>query len=42
MKNIIICLSLIVFSASLGACANTFDGAGRDIERAGEKIQNTF
>lgn len=42
MKNLVICLSLIVLSASLNACANTFEGAGRDIERAGQKIQNTF
>ena len=42
MKKIILCLSLIVFSASLGACANTFEGAGQDIERAGQKIQDAF
>ncbi|MCB1531403.1 MAG: entericidin A/B family lipoprotein [Alphaproteobacteria bacterium] len=42
MKNIVLCFSLLIFAASLAACSNTFDGAGRDIERAGEKIQDTF
>lgn len=42
MNKAILCLSLIIMSASLAACANTLDGAGRDIERAGEKIQDTF
>jgi predicted small secreted protein len=27
---------------ALGACSNTFNGAGRDIEGAGEWIQDTF
>lgn len=26
----------------LSGCSNTFEGAGRDIEGAGEWIQNTF
>lgn len=26
----------------LGACANTFEGAGRDIENMGEWMQDTF
>lgn len=25
---------------SLAACSNTMDGAGKDIERAGEKVQD--
>ncbi|MGZ9108266.1 MAG: entericidin A/B family lipoprotein [Micavibrio sp.] len=37
---------VLTFSAlttlALGACSNTFDGAGRDIENAGESIQRTF
>ena len=27
---------------ALGGCSNTLEGAGRDIERSGEWIQNTF
>lgn len=40
--------SKIILTASfiallgLNACSNTFEGAGRDIEGAGEWIQNTF
>lgn len=34
-------LSLFVLIA-LSACANTLDGAGRDIEKAGQAIQKTF
>ncbi len=26
----------------LSACSNTLEGAGRDIEKAGQKIQKTF
>ena len=26
----------------VAGCANTLDGAGRDIEHAGEKVQQTF
>ncbi len=32
---------LLVSSISLGACTNTVHGAGRDIERAGEEVQDT-
>lgn len=35
----------IIFGLTMGtltACSNTFDGVGRDMERAGEKIQETF
>ncbi len=35
-------LMITLALATLSACSNTFDGAGRDIERAGEKIQETF
>lgn len=35
-------LSVCLMTLALAACANTFDGAGRDIERAGQKIQDTF
>ncbi len=33
---------LLLGTVMLGACSNTLDGAGRDIERAGEKVQQTF
>lgn len=34
-------LSLCTVSVlGLGACANTVNGAGRDIENAGHKVQN--
>ena len=32
-------LTLLVLSSALGACA-TLDGAGKDIEKAGEAIQD--
>jgi len=36
----------IIFSMllglALGGCSNTFDGAGKDIERAGQAVQRTF
>lgn len=38
-------LLTIIFGLSLGmltSCSNTFDGFGRDVEKAGEKIQKTF
>ena len=38
MKKIINGLLLIAFVSGLAAC-NTFEGMGRDLERAGEKIQ---
>lgn len=42
MKKIILLTGFAVVTLGLTSCANTFDGAGRDIEHAGEKIQNTF
>ncbi len=33
---------LAVCLPAMTACSNTFDGVGRDLERAGETIQNTF
>jgi predicted small secreted protein len=38
----LILLGAMICTLSLGACGNTFEGAGRDIERSGEWIQNTF
>lgn len=35
-------LTLLAVSAiGLSACTNTVDGAGQDIERAGEKVQQS-
>lgn len=31
---------LLLASVSLGACTNTMHGAGQDIERAGEEVQD--
>ena len=39
MKVAILCLFTLL---TLGACSNTLDGAGRDIERAGQTIQKQF
>lgn len=40
-KKIVKMLSLFVALAAVSACTNTVDGAGRDIERAGENIQRS-
>lgn len=42
MKKLSILTCLFLATAFIAGCANTFDGAGRDIEKAGEKIQETF
>lgn len=39
MKNLLLILTLITSTVALSAC-NTIEGAGRDIESAGESIQN--
>lgn len=39
MNFVIASLAALLF---LGACSNTLDGAGRDIQHAGQKIQDTF
>lgn len=33
---------MAVIMISLSACSNTMDGAGRDIEKAGQAIQKQF
>ncbi|GAB3549551.1 hypothetical protein GCM10027343_31530 [Noviherbaspirillum agri] len=40
MKKVISILSILMFSAGLSAC-NTMKGVGKDIERGGEKMQNS-
>jgi predicted small secreted protein len=32
----------LIAGLALTGCSNTFNGAGRDIEHAGQKIQQTF
>lgn len=39
--KILVPVLLIGISLFLGACSNTFDGFGRDMERAGQSIQKT-
>jgi predicted small secreted protein len=39
MKKTIVLLSLIMVTGLLAGCANTAQGAGRDIENMGEWIQ---
>ena len=39
MKNI---FCILVAVCVLAGCSNTLDGAGRDIEKAGQSIQKTF
>lgn len=41
-KSILTLTTLIVMTLSLAACSSTFNGAGQDIEKAGQKIQDTF
>jgi predicted small secreted protein len=39
MKKITMALAILMSALALSAC-NTMEGAGKDIERAGEKIQD--
>lgn len=39
MKKMRVLLSMILLAALAAGCSNTFRGAGQDIERGGEKIQ---
>lgn len=38
IKYIFLGLSVVLITAILGGC-NTVDGVGKDVERAGEKVQ---
>ncbi|MCD8563101.1 MAG: entericidin A/B family lipoprotein [Alphaproteobacteria bacterium] len=40
--RLFIALLLIGASLNLAACSNTAQGFGKDMEKAGEKIQKTF
>jgi entericidin B len=46
MKKLIAALTIMAYAAVLSASGmlagcNTFEGAGKDIERGGEKLQNS-
>lgn len=40
MKKIISILGILMFSVGLSAC-NTMKGIGKDVERGGEKVQDS-
>lgn len=42
MKQIKTMAFLFVVALSLTACGSTFEGAGKDIEKAGKWVQDTF
>lgn len=42
IRKFVILLSLGVMTLSLSACANTFNGAGKDMENMGRSMQDTF
>jgi predicted small secreted protein len=42
MKKFLMIVSVLAMSGLVAGCANTLDGAGKDIEGAGEKVQETF
>jgi len=39
MKRLIVVMMLVMFSMGLAAC-NTIAGAGKDVQKAGEKIED--
>ncbi len=40
--RILFSVTVLCFALAVAGCSNTFDGVGRDLEKAGEKIQETF
>lgn len=43
MRSILFVIAVSVLSGlALGGCSNTFNGAGKDIEKAGQNIQRNF
>ncbi len=42
MKKVLMLVCLMTMTGFVAGCSNTFEGAGRDIEHAGEKVQDTF
>ena len=41
-KTILTAAAILMAGSLITGCTNTFDGAGRDIENAGEWVQDTF
>lgn len=41
-KSLLTALAALFLCLGLAACTNTVEGVGRDIENAGQSIQNTF
>lgn len=43
MRSVLFIIAVsAVAGFALGACSNTFNGAGKDIEKAGQNIQRNF
>lgn len=43
MSKLFLALTCVILAGvSLSGCSNTLDGAGRDVEKAGEWVQDTF
>lgn len=42
MKKLLMLVCLLSMGGAVAGCSNTMEGAGRDIEKAGEKVQDTF
>lgn len=40
MRKIMFLVMVTVVMGALSGCSNTFEGMGRDIEKAGQSIQN--
>ncbi|MCB9988141.1 MAG: entericidin A/B family lipoprotein [Rhodospirillales bacterium] len=41
-KGLLIVFLAVMIMPFLTGCGNTLEGVGRDVERAGEKIQDAF
>ncbi|MCB1592779.1 MAG: entericidin A/B family lipoprotein [Alphaproteobacteria bacterium] len=42
MKKVLMMVCLFAMTGFVVGCSNTMEGAGRDIEKAGQKVQDTF
>lgn len=42
MRKVLMIVCLFAVTGFITGCSNTLEGAGRDIERAGQKVQDTF
>jgi predicted small secreted protein len=41
-KNISLLIALCLLTGFLGACSNTWDGAGKDLQGTGQWLEETF